>query len=42
MKLAGQGKWNILMQDVLSDREQAEERHILKEGIDAEKKFKKR
>ena len=41
MKLAGQGKWNILMQDVLSDREQAEERHILKEGIDAENKGKK-
>ena len=39
MKLAGQGKWNILMQDVLSNRERAEERHILKEGIDAEKEF---
>ena len=42
MKLAGQGKWNILMQDVLSDREQAEERHILKEGRDAEEDFKRK
>ena len=42
MKLAGQGKWSLLMQDVLSNRERAEERHILDEGRDAEKKFKKR
>jgi len=39
MKLAGQGKWSLLMQDVLSDRERAEERHILDEGRDAEKEF---
>ena len=42
MKLAGQGKWNILMQDVLSDRKRAEERHILKEGRDAEEDFKRK
>ena len=42
MKLAGQGKGNILMQDVLSDRERAEERHILKEGRDAEEDFKRK
>ena len=39
MKLAGQGKWSILMEDVLSNRERAEERHILNEGRDAEKEF---
>ena len=39
MKLAGQGKWNLLMQDVLSNRERGEERHILDEGRNAEKEF---
>ena len=42
IQLAGQGQWGSILKDELTKNERGEENHILKEGRDAEKKFKKR
>ena len=42
IQLAGQGQWENVLKDQLTKNEIGEEKHILKEGRDAEKKFKKR
>ncbi len=42
IQLAGQGQWGNILKDELTNNERGEEKHILKEGRDAEKKFKKR
>tara|TARA_R100001443_G_scaffold75963_1_gene83437 strand:+ start:687 stop:821 length:135 start_codon:yes stop_codon:yes gene_type:complete len=39
MKLAGQGKWNEILHDSLSKKEQEENDHIIEEGRDAEIQF---
>ena len=39
IQLAGQGQWGNVLQDQLTKREIAEEKHILKEGRDAEQEF---
>jgi len=42
IQLAGQGQWGAVLKDQLTKNEIGEEKHILKEGRDAEKNFKKR
>ena len=41
IQLAGQGQWGNVLKDKLTKNEIGEEKHILKEGRDAEKKFKR-
>ena len=39
IQLAGQGQWGAVLKDQLTKNEIGEEKHILKEGRDAEKKI---
>tara|TARA_R100001594_G_scaffold106688_1_gene141182 strand:- start:406 stop:540 length:135 start_codon:yes stop_codon:yes gene_type:complete len=42
MKLAGNSRWTKVLKDTLSNKEQAEKDHILKEGQEAEEDFKRK
>ena len=41
-QFAGQGVWGQVLNDTLTNREQEEKNHILKEGKDAEEEFKRK
>ena len=42
VRLAGNAPWGKLLKDDLTAKEEAEKRHILKEGRDAEEDFRRK